>query len=254
MIDTLDMFGVRIAATNLAAACQRIDGWIQNKSKVYVCIAPVSTIVDCQSDSEYREVINRSGMTTPDGMPLVWIGRSRGKKDMSRTYGPDLMLSLAEYGLDKGFRHFFYGGTSATNELLISRVKAKFPRINIVGSYAPGMLKLKEKEQRGVIETINSAKPDVLWVGLGSPKQDYWMSLHRLDLSAPVLIGVGAAFDFLAGVKKQAPKWMQKFGLEWLFRLMCEPKRLWRRYLIGNSKFIWLVIKSWFHPQTTNIS
>lgn len=248
-VETLDIFGVKVAATNLTTACQRIDEWIKIKAKVYVCIAPVSTIVDCQSDPAYRDVINQAGMTTPDGMPLVWLGRSRGKKQMARTYGPDLMKEVCGYGLTYGLRHYFYGGTAEGNQRLIARLSEQFPGLVIAGSCAPGILKIKERESSLMIESINKARPDVLWVGLGSPKQDYWMNLHRSLLDVPVIIGVGAAFDFLAGVKKQAPRWMQRSGLEWLFRLCCEPRRLWRRYLVGNSKFIWLVLTSWIRPR-----
>jgi len=206
-------------------------------------VAPISTIVDSQWDKDYKEVLNGAGMVTPDGMPLVWIAKMKGNKEIGRTYGPDLLLALCEKGQNKGTKHYFYGGTESTCGLLKNVLKGKFLHINIVGHYAPPFKPLHGQEDQEVINEINRANPDILWVGLGSPKQDYWMVEHRQCLDVPVIIGVGAAFDFIAGVKKQAPRWIQRSGLEWLFRLYCEPKRLWRRYLLGNTQFIYFLIK-----------
>jgi N-acetylglucosaminyldiphosphoundecaprenol N-acetyl-beta-D-mannosaminyltransferase len=243
MSDFLNILGVKIAATNLQLACQSIDRWIKERHKTYVCIAPVATIVDCRRDPKYRKVVNNAGMTTPDGMPLVWIGRLRGKKSTQRTYGPDLMLAFCQLSQTGGCRHYFYGGNPETNNRLMERLQNRFPGIKIAGNFSPPLRGIGELEQEDVIERINHANPDILWVGLGSPKQDYWMSNHRDKLNVPVMVGVGAAFDFIAGTKPQAPRWMQRSGLEWLFRLCCEPKRLWKRYLIGNSQFIWYLLK-----------
>lgn len=243
MVETYDLLGVNVAVTNLSRSCKVVDEWIKQKHKTYVCIAPVSTIMDCQDSEEYRSVINSSGMTTPDGMPLVWTGKLRGKKEISRTYGPDLMPALCDLSQDRGYKHYFYGGTQESLTYLKQRLTDQYPKLNVAGSHAPAMLNIKEKEDQNVIDAINEAQPDILWVGLGSPKQDYWMSIHRPELNVPVIIGVGAAFDFLSGAKKQAPRWVQRSGLEWLYRLVSEPKRLWRRYLIGNTRFIWLLIK-----------
>ena len=236
------ILGVNIAETNLQKACQKISEWIDNKEKKYVCIAPASTIVDCQENESYKKVINSSGMTTPDGMPLVWIGKAKGV-DIERTYGPDLLQAMNKLSEDKGYRNYFYGGTQESIELFVSKMKEMYPKLNIVGSVAPPIRKINEIESDETLSKINEAKPDILWVGLGSPKQDFWMYNHREKLDASVIIGVGAAFDFLAGIKKQAPVWMQRSGLEWFFRLCSEPKRLWRRYLIGNSKFIFYLLR-----------
>lgn len=244
MIESFDVLGVRVAVTNVPSACQAIAAWIEERRKTYVCVAPVSTIVDCQKDGEYRRVVNGSGMTTPDGIPLVWMGKLKNKKAVRRTYGPDLLLALSELSQQKGYRHYFYGGTPETNERLVGKLKSRFPRLAIAGHYAPPFRAAGEREDDRVLEGINAARPDVLWVGLGSPKQDYWMCHHRAKLDVPVMIGVGAAFDFIAGTKRQAPLWMRRAGLEWFFRLCCEPRRLWKRYLIGNVTFIYLVAKS----------
>ena len=242
MTDKFDILGVKVDATNLSLASQNIAEWIRHRRKVYICVAPVSTVVECQSNPEYREVINGADMVTPDGMPLVWLGKLKGNKVIQRTYGPDLMLKVCSDGEMPGFRHYFYGSTVQVCEQLESRLKRKFPEIKIVGKFSPPFTDNRKNEDTKIIDEINRAKPDILWVGLGSPKQDFWMHKHRDKLEVPVIIGVGAAFDFLAGAKKQAPRWMQRSGLEWLFRLFCEPRRLWKRYLIGNTKFIYYLL------------
>jgi len=246
MNQAYDILGVRINNTNLALACQQIEDWIKTKVKTYVCIAPVATIMDCQDDPEYREIVNNSGMNTPDGMPLVWCGKLKGQRQVGRTYGPDLMLRFCELSQEKGYRQYFYGGTERTGKLLTEKLSQRFPALKIVGHFSPPFRNIREREDPGVLAQINRTDPDVIWVGLGSPKQDYWMRDHRDLLNAPVMVGVGAAFDFLAGTKPQAPAWIRNSGLEWLFRLCCEPRRLWRRYLLGNTRFIYLLTKEFF--------
>jgi len=239
----IDICDVPVSSVNINRACDIIDDWITSRKKVYVCVAPVSTIVECQSDSNYKNVLNKAEMITPDGMPLVWVAKFLGDKEIGRTYGPDLMRALCEGGQNQGYKHYFYGGTENTCSLLENVLKKEFSNINIVGHYAPPFKPLHTQEDEEIIDKINQLSPDILWVGLGSPKQDFWMYEHREKLNVPVIIGVGAAFDFLAGTKRQAPVWMRKAGLEWFFRLCCEPKRLWKRYLVGNVKFMYLLIK-----------
>lgn len=250
--DVIDILGIKIHATNLTAACQVIENWIKDQVKTYVCVAPVSTIVDCQENAEYKSVVNDAGMTTPDGMPLVWLGKLRGNKLIQRTYGPDLMLQLCEFGQKKGYRHYFYGGSEKTNELLVEKLKKRFPGLHVAGRFVPAFRDISAEEDHEILEQINETRPDILWIGLGSPKQDYWMARHRNQLNVPVMIGAGAAFDFLAGTKPQAPLWMRQRGLEWFFRLCCEPRRLWRRYLIGNSKFIYMLLKDFIKARGRN--
>ncbi len=193
-------------------------------------------------------------MVTPDGMPLVWLARVFGYSEVKRTYGPDLMLALCDLGQQKGYKHFFYGGTPETCEKLESVFKGKFPQIKIAGHYSPPFRELTEEENNEIIEKISIIQPDILWVGLGSPKQDFWMNKNCGKLRVPVMVGVGAAFDFLSGFKRQAPLWMQRCGLEWFFRLCSEPKRLWKRYLIGNTKFMYLLIKGIFKKERISLS
>ncbi len=243
MNKSFDILGVKVAVTNLLHTCSLLEQWIkEERDKTYVCLAPVATIVDCQTDQKYYQVVSQAGIVTPDGMPLVWLGRLKGYKNIQRTYGPDLMKAFCGLSEGQGYRHYFYGGSAETNALLTKKLLENFPRLQIVGSFSPPLRQIGEKEDQDILDQINHACPDILWVGLGSPKQDYWMSQHRDLLNVPVMVGVGAAFDFIAGTKKQAPRWMQRSGLEWIFRLCSEPGRLWRRYLIGNTKFIWFLL------------
>lgn len=250
----LEILGVKVSDVTIPKAVQNIEGWVSARKKTYVCVAPVSTLVDCQKDVQYKHVVNQAGMVTPDGMPVVWLGRTKGSRTIERTYGPDLLNAVCH---SAQHRHFFYGGLSSTLDLLEKELKSRYPHLNIVGKISPDFMPEARIESREVIERINRARPDILWVGLGSPKQDFWMSLHRPLLDVPVMIGVGAAFDFLSGVKPQAPRWMQRSGLEWIFRLVSEPRRLWKRYLIGNTKFIYYVcreqIKELFKGQKKHV-
>ncbi len=245
VMEYVDIMGVKIAAVNLKIACDIICRWVEDRRKTYVCLAPVATLTDCFRDPVYLNIINSAAMTTPDGMPVVWIGRLKGSSIIGRTYGPDLMLSLCQQGEGLGYRHFFYGGTELGNKKLISNLKRRFPRIKIAGCFAPSIMNNNTIETKEVLNQINLSSPDILWVGLGSPKQDFWMYNHRSRLDVPIMIGVGAAFDFIAGIKPQAPVWMRQVGLEWFFRLCSEPRRLWRRYIIGNTLFIYLLLRNW---------
>lgn len=237
------LLGVEISAVNLSSACEVISHWIERRIRTYVCVVPVSTIVECQNDIKYLNVINSAGMATPDGMPVVWLGKLSGHKNVSRAYGPDLMLAVSQMSQEKGYKNYFYGGTPEACRMLEAKLMEEFPRLTVIGKRSPPFRELSRQEEETIIEEINRLKPDILWVGLGSPRQDYWMVRHRDRLECPVMIGVGAAFDFLSGMKKQAPPWMRNAGLEWLFRLCSEPKRLWKRYLIGNSLFMYYLLK-----------
>ena len=250
-LDYINILGVRISVVDLNNACLFIEECIKQRKKTYICVAPVATIVDCRQDKEYLKIVNEAGMVTPDGMPLVWLGKLK-RKNIERTYGPDLMPAFCDLSQQRGYRHYFLGGTQDKNNLLIEKLKTRFPKLEIAGSYAPPLRSIGEIEEGQVLEEINAANPDVLWVGLGSPKQDYWMRNHRGKLDVPIMIGVGAAFDFIAGTKRQAPIWMRRSGLEWLFRLCCEPKRLWKRYLFGNTQFIYFLIKDMMKKRSHN--
>jgi len=246
MLKTISLLGVKVSQVNPALAVRKICEWVKRNEKTYVCVAPVATLVDARRDPKYLAVINQAGMVTPDGMPVVWLAQSKGCKDIERTYGPDLMLELCNQGQAIGLRHFFYGSTADTLQKLQQKLLEAYPKILIAGSYAPPFNAKVCQEDKEIINRINNAAADIIWVGLGSPKQDFWMQWHRPLLDAPVIVGAGAAFDFCSGVKPQAPRWMQNGGLEWFFRLCSEPKRLWKRYLIGNSLFLIYLIKDSF--------
>lgn len=239
---TFDVLGVNVSATNLQEAVNFLVNCIDTKLKTYVCVAPVSTIVDCNKDENYRKIVNNAGMVTPDGMPVVWIGQRKVGVHVKRTYGPDLLRTFMENTKTKKYKHFFYGSDLSTLQLLVENLRKISSELKC-DYFSPGKIDIDTIEEDVILKKINDFKPDILWIGLGSPKQDFWMSNHRALLDVPVMVGVGAAFDFVAGVKNQAPKWIQKSGLEWVFRLCSEPKRLWKRYLLGNPRFIYLLIK-----------
>lgn len=242
MLKRTNVLGVGVSAVNMQMTVDTIDTWIRNREQHYVCITGVHGVIESQRDKVLQRIHNASGMTTPDGMPLVWLSHLSGQKHVSRVYGPDLMLAVCEVSVERGYRHFFYGGAEDVPETLANRLASRFPGLQVVGSYSPPFRPLSPDEDEAIVQKINEARPDIIWIGLSTPKQERWMAEHVGRLSAPVMIGVGAAFDFHSGRKKQAPRWMQRSGLEWLFRLLTEPRRLWKRYLINNPLFVVLVI------------
>lgn len=233
-----NILGVGISAINVDVALREIERWIVERERQYVCVCPVFTVMECRRDEHLRMLVNHAGLATPDGMPLVWLARAQGFTQVSRVYGPDLMLALCKLSAQKGYSNFFYGGAAGVAEELAQTMARRFPGLRIAGTHCPEFRPAKTLEEPTVIEKINAVEPDIVWVGLGSPKQDWWVGQHRPLLDAPVLIAVGAAFDFHTGRVPQAPRWMQANGLEWFFRLAQEPRRLWRRYLINNPLFI----------------
>jgi N-acetylglucosaminyldiphosphoundecaprenol N-acetyl-beta-D-mannosaminyltransferase len=199
--------------------------------------------MESHRDERLRAIHNAAGMVTPDGMPLVWLSHMRGYAHVERVYGPDLMLALCQCSASRGYRHYLYGGTEDVTAQLAANLQRRFPGLLIVGRYSPPFRPLDCEEDEQIVRAINAAAPDIVWVGLSTPKQERWMAEHVGRLVAPALIGVGAAFDFHAGVKRQAPRWMQRGGLEWFFRLATEPRRLWRRYAINNPLFVLMVLR-----------
>jgi len=226
-----NILGVGVSAITMDMALDVIDGWIADGRQDYVCVTSVHGVIESQSDLELRSILNQAGLVTPDGMPLVWISRLRNNHHVGRVYGPDLMTAVCSTSVARGYRHFLYGGAAGVPERLADQLRRNFPGIQIVGGYSPPFRPLTPEEDEAVIREINESKADIVWVGLSTPKQEYWMADHLDRLEAPVMVGVGAAFDFLAGMKAQAPRWIQRSGLEWCYRLVTEPRRLWRRYL-----------------------
>ncbi|MEP9373353.1 WecB/TagA/CpsF family glycosyltransferase [Mesorhizobium sp. KR1-2] len=237
-LEWTNVLGVRVSAVNLKSATELIQAAVADGKKEYVCVRDAHGVVRCQTDAELRSVHNRAFLVTPDGMPLVWALKHAGHSQSSRVYGPDLMLSVFEAGRSKGFRHFLYGATPNTLELLQARLLKRFPEAQVAGSCAPPFHELSPQDEADFADRINRSGADIVWVGIGSPKQELWMARMRDRLEAPMLIGVGAAFDFHAGLKRQAPRMIQRSGFEWAFRLLCEPRRLWRRYALVVPTFI----------------
>jgi N-acetylglucosaminyldiphosphoundecaprenol N-acetyl-beta-D-mannosaminyltransferase len=233
---------VGVDPVNQTRAVAAIERWIATGDQQYVTVTGIHGIMESQQDEHVRAIHNRAGLVVPDGMPLVWLSRLHGFAGADRVYGPDLLLACCHRSLATGYRHYFYGAGTGVPEQLIARLRARFPGLPVVGGFSPPFRALSPEEDAAIVRQINAARPDIVWVGLSTPKQERWMAEHRDRLDAPVLIGVGAAFDFHAGLKRQAPRWMQRSGLEWVFRLLCEPRRLWRRYLRNNPVFVWQLL------------
>jgi N-acetylglucosaminyldiphosphoundecaprenol N-acetyl-beta-D-mannosaminyltransferase len=236
------VLATRIAATSIPEVLRQVDGWIERRERHDVHFCTTDTMLQCVDDPRMAEVINHAGLAVPDGMPLVWLGR-RHRLRVSRVYGPDLMLALCEYGQARGYRHFFYGGTPEVLAGLEKNLKQRFPQLRIAGSYAPPFRPPTDDEEAAIVSQINASGADIVWCGLGTPRQDYWVANMRNRLNSSAVLAVGAAFNFHSGHVRQAPRWMMHTGLEWMFRLAMEPRRLWRRYLVGNPRFLYLLWK-----------
>jgi N-acetylglucosaminyldiphosphoundecaprenol N-acetyl-beta-D-mannosaminyltransferase len=240
--ERVNVLGVGVSAITIAGALASIDRWIATGANRYVCVTGVHGVMESQRDPALRDIHNRAGLVAPDGMPLVWLSWLAGHGYVERVYGPDLMLACCDASVAKGYRHYFYGGAPGVPERLAARLRERFTGLKIAGTWSPPFGELSAAEEQAMIDRIALANPDIVWVGLSTPKQERWMARYAGRLPVPVLIGVGAAFDFHAGLKRQAPRWMQRSGLEWLFRLATEPRRLWRRYLINNPSFVWRLL------------
>ena len=246
-IQKVDILGIPIAAVNMREAVACIASWIESGVRTFVTVTGVHGIMESQSDQELKRIHTSAGMCVPDGMPTVWIGRLYGHRAMSRVYGPDLMLETMRASLNRGYTHFLFGGKEGIPDLLKRRLEEKFPGIRIVGTLSPPFRPMTPQEEGEFQTLVESLSPDIIWVGLGTPKQERWMATHVGKLSAKVMIGVGAAFDFHAGLVRQAPRWVQHCGLEWFFRMCMEPRRLWHRYLYNNPRFVLLMIRQFLN-------
>jgi N-acetylglucosaminyldiphosphoundecaprenol N-acetyl-beta-D-mannosaminyltransferase len=240
--DRVDILGVGVSPIDLDDAIATIERWISEGSRNYVCITGVHGVMESRRDQRLRRIHNDAGMVTPDGMPLVWLSRFLGKHRTERVYGPDLMRKVTAVSSLRGYRQFYYGGAEGVADKLKQALITAHPKLDVAGALCPPFRELTPEEDRAVVAAINAARPDIVWVGLSTPKQEFWMANHLGLIEAPVMVGVGAAFDFLAGTKRQAPRWMQRNGLEWLFRLCSEPRRLWRRYAYIVPGFIILAV------------
>jgi N-acetylglucosaminyldiphosphoundecaprenol N-acetyl-beta-D-mannosaminyltransferase len=239
MTKRINVLGVGISVLNLRTALAVIADAVSARRQGYICVTGVHGVMEAQDDAAFKKTLNAAFLCTPDGMPMVWAGKLCGEREMSRVYGPDLMLDVCAWSETSGAKHFFYGGADGVAELLVQKLKAKFPKLQVVGASTPPFRALNETEVENLQAQVAAARPDIFWVGLSTPKQENFMAEFLPKLDATLMIGVGAAFDFHSGRVRQAPRWMQRSGLEWLYRLGSEPRRLAKRYFRNNPRFVW---------------
>lgn len=237
------VLGGVITPLNLDRTVSLLLRMAQRRDLGYVCVANVHTTTLAVRDATFRNALNGATAVVADGMPVVWRVRAAGYPQAGRVYGADLVEAACATGIREGLRHAFLGGLPGVADAMVSHLRHRFPVMQVVGIWNPGILREGQAVSPDLLEAINRATPDVLWVGLGAPKQEIWMAQHRPHLGVPVMVGVGQAFDILAGRTARAPAWMGNHGLEWLYRLAREPHRLWKRYMLYNSLFLWYLLR-----------
>lgn len=242
-IPRVNVLGVGISAVDLDSATAEIRRWVEEKEKHYVCVTGVHGVMESQTFEDLRKIHNRSGLTVPDGVPMVWSARYAGEQTMRQVRGADLMLRVLAEANDRGWKSFFYGGKQGVPEQLAEQLSLKLPQLQVAGCYSPPFRELSPEEDRVVVDLINASGADLVWIGLSTPKQERWAAAHIDCLDARVLLAVGAAFDFHAGLIDEAPRWIQGSGFEWLYRLFKEPGRLWRRYMRNNPLFVMKIVR-----------
>jgi len=236
--EQIDILGVPVTLTSLPEAVRMIAGWCENRESRFVCTRDVHGIMLAQEDPRLLAIHRQADMVTPDGMPLVWVAKKRGFSAVSRVCGADLVEALCDVSQKPQLRHFFFGGKPGVAERMAAALANRFPGLSIAGCETPPFRAMTDDEDEATVSKIAATHPHIVWVGLSTPKQEYWMAQHVGRIPGATLIGVGAAFDFMAGEVKRAPVWMQRNGLEWLHRLLSEPRRLWRRYLVLAPMFL----------------
>jgi N-acetylglucosaminyldiphosphoundecaprenol N-acetyl-beta-D-mannosaminyltransferase len=242
-IPEYSVLGTRINAVQIPGVIAQMQDWIARRDACrYIAVTGMHGVTEAKHDPQLRAALAYASLVVPDGMPLVWLGRHHGFALPRRVYGPELMLRFWQQTRSAHYRHFFYGGAPGIADALAGKFVREFPGHQICGTLSPPYRELTPDEDQEICTVISRSKPDIVWVGLGTPKQERWMRDHQDRLTAPVLVGVGAAFDFHSGRMRGAPAWMGNHGLEWLFRLAQEPRRLWRRYLLRGSEFAALAI------------
>ncbi len=234
-----NVLGVGISAINMAEALSLFETWLSSGGRGYVCVTGVHGVMEAQRDPAFRRILNESLLTTPDGMPTVWVGRLQGFSNMDRVFGPDLMREVCRLSIEYDYSHFFYGGRPGIAEQLKTAMTKRFPGLRVVGTYAPPFGPMSPEEEESLLELVARSKPDIFWVGLSTPKQERFMAKYSGKIYTKIMVGVGAAFDLHTGLIKDAPDWVKFSGLQWLHRLAQDPRRLWKRYLINNPKFLW---------------
>lgn len=244
MATVYNILDMKVNPVQYADILNQMDFWIRHQEMGrYIIVANAHSVMEFRTNPFFKNAVDQADLVIPDGMPLVVVGRWRGFHLKQRADGPGLMEEAMRISGEKGWRHFFYGGTPETLKIFLQRLRKQWPKVQVAGSLAPPFRPLTDEEDKNTAEQINNSNTDILWVGLGCPKQEIWISDHHNQLKVPVILGVGQAFDLLAGVKQRAPAWMSNLGFEWLYRLVKEPRRLWKRYLINNPRFIYMVLR-----------
>lgn len=238
----VNILGVGVSALDLSDAVDTVTSFLKTGNRGYICVTDMHAIMEAQADPDFRDIQNNSLLTTPDGSPTVWIGRIDGYKNMRQVRGADFMLRLCEASTKTGTRHFLYGGRPGVAERLRDVLIARYPGLQIVGTYTPPFRPLNAQEEVELQQRLIASRVDILWCGIGCPKQERFMAKYIGVLPVKLMVGVGAAFDFNAGLVKDSPLWVRKCGLQWAHRLVQEPRRLWRRYLLNIPRFIWLYL------------
>jgi N-acetylglucosaminyldiphosphoundecaprenol N-acetyl-beta-D-mannosaminyltransferase len=239
----VQMLGVRVHLVQMPDVIRWMEEQIaHHRGSHFIAVTGMHGLTEAQRDPSFKKILNAADLVVPDGMPLVWLARWKGASLKRRVYGPELMITFCEGTAKKGFRHYFYGGAPGVAKELGEMLASRYPGVRVAGTFSPPFRSLNHEENRQILEAINQSRSDVLWVGLSTPKQERWMFENRSSINVPVLVGVGAAFDLNTGRVKQAPRWMREHGWEWLYRLLQEPRRLWRRYLFGIPLFLTCVI------------
>jgi N-acetylglucosaminyldiphosphoundecaprenol N-acetyl-beta-D-mannosaminyltransferase len=237
------VLGVAVSALDMQRAVLLADDCIRSRAKGYICVTGVHGIMEAQSDTTFLSILNGATINLPDGMPLTWIGRLQGFDQMDRVYGPTFMLEMCKHSVGMGYKHFFFGGQPGVAQLLGDTLAERFEGLRVVGSFTPPFRALTTEEEDNLLDDVRHADPDIIWVGLSTPKQERFMAAYRERLNVPLLIGVGAAFDINTGHIKDAPMWMKRVGFQWFHRLLQEPKRLGPRYLKNNPRFLFKLAK-----------
>lgn len=234
-----NVLGVAVSAINLDSAVSLASRWIDAGDPGYICLTGVHGVMEARADDTFRRILNGAAINAPDGMPMTWVGRLQGFRQMDRVFGPDFMAAMCRHSVPREYRHFLYGGRPGVAELLREKLQAKIPGIRICGTYTPPFTSLTPDQEREVIDLVRESKPHILWVGLGTPKQERFMAQYLQRLQVPLLVGVGAAFDYHTGRIRDCSGWIKRAGLQWAHRAMQDPARLWKRYLRNNPAFLW---------------
>ena len=240
--DFANVLGVNVSAVNMDLAVNVTEQWIDAGRSGYICVTGVHGVMEAQTDPEFLHILNHAAINLPDGMPMTWVGHLQGFRKMDRVFGPDFMTAICRLSVERGYRNFFYGGQPGVAKLLSEALTNRFPGLQVVGIFAPPFRPLTSHEEDEVIAQVLQSRPHIVWVGLSTPKQERFMAQYASRFQVPLMVGVGAAFDYHTGQIRDCSLWIKRAGLQWLHRLIQDPKRLWKRYLINNPAFIWQMV------------